>query len=171
MNTVLVINGELYWKKGDALSDTFPAETPAPQKTKASLSADPLGQAERAQVMFEKGPITSVAAFFTCAFFVALYLLLRAKDKQQAAQAKLQAEQAKEISRLMEKHSEEMTALYTDERDRAVKHEVTMSNYLDMMDDVRFIAFEMRRVKMAREKKQRTSGEFETAKGDPDDKD
>jgi hypothetical protein len=114
-----------------------------------------MGQAERAQTMFEKGPITAVAAFFTVAFFVALYLLLRAKDKHQSMQYKLQADQSKELSRLAEKHSEEMAALYTDERDRAVKHEVTMSNYLDMMDDVRFIAFEMRRVKTAREKRKK----------------
>jgi hypothetical protein len=121
--------------------------------------------------MFEKGPITAVAAFFTVAFFVSLYLLLRAKDKHQTSQARLQADQARETSRLMEKHADEMAALYTDERDRAVKHEVTMSNYLDMMDDVRFIAFEMRRVKMAREKKQRaTTGEHEVAKGDSDGK-
>lgn len=119
--------------------------------------------------MFEKGPITAVAGFFTCAFFIALYLLLRAKDKHQTSQARLQADQAKETSRLMEKHADEMTALYTEERNRAIKHEVTMSNYLDMMDDVRFIAFEMRRVKMAREKKQRTTAEFETVKGEPPD--
>lgn len=143
------------------MADSFPTDTPAGQVTRTSLGADPLGQAERAQSMFEKGPVTAVAAFFTVAFFVALYLLLRAKDKHQASQYRLQADQAKEISRLMEKHADEMAALYTDERDRAVKHEVTMSNYLDMMDDIRFIAFEMRRVKMAREKKRRTQ--------DPDD--
>lgn len=154
------------------MADTLLAEAPAPtQNTKASIGSDPIGQVERAQTMFEKGPITAVAAFFAVAFFVALYLLLRAKDKHQTSQYRLQADQAKEISRLMEKHAEEMAALYTDERDRAVKHEVTMSNYLDMMDDVRFIAFEMRRVKMAREKKQRSvTGEFEVAKGEPDGK-
>jgi acyl-CoA reductase-like NAD-dependent aldehyde dehydrogenase len=129
-----------------------------------------MGQVERAQVLFEKGPITAVAAFFAIAFFVALYLLLRAKDKHQTSQAVLQANQAKEIARLMEKHGDAMAALHTEERDRAIKHEVTMSNYLDMMDDVRFIAFEMRRVKQAREKKQRTTGEFEAIKGDPDGK-
>lgn len=71
----------------------------------------------------------------------------------------------------MEKHSDEMAALYNDERARAVKHEVTMSNYLDMMDDVRFIAFEMRRVKHSREKKTKpATGEHETYKGEPDGK-
>jgi hypothetical protein len=45
-----------------------------------------------------------------------------------------------------------------------------MNNYLNMMEDVRFIAFEMRRVKTAREKKQRTTGEFEVAKNEPDGK-
>lgn len=153
------------------MSDTLLAEAPAVPQTKSSIGTDPIGQAERAQTMFEKGPITAVAAFFTVAFFVSLYLLLRAKDKHQTSQARLQADQARETSRLMEKHADEMAALYTDERDRAVKHEVTMSNYLDMMDDVRFIAFEMRRVKMAREKKQRaTTGEHEVAKGDSDGK-
>lgn len=147
------------------MSDTLPAEAPA-TTTKTSIGTDPLGQAERAQTMFEKGPVTAVAAFFTVAFFVALYLLLRAKDKHQTSQARLQADQAKEISRLMEKHSEEMAALYTDERDRAVKHEVTMSNYLDMMDDVRFIAFEMRRVKMAREKRKRLPEESDDSEGE-----
>ena len=153
------------------MADTLLAEAPAAPQTKTSMGTDPLGHAERAQTMFEKGPITAVAAFFTVAFFVALYLLLRAKDKHQTSQARLQADQAKEISRLMEKHTDEMAALYTDERDRAVKHEVTMSNYLDMMDDVRFIAFEMRRVKQAREKRQRTTtGEIEAAKGETDGK-
>lgn len=121
--------------------------------------------------MFEKGPITAVASFFAVAFFVALYLLLRAKDKHQTTQAGIQAEQSKEISRLMEKQAHEMAVLYTDERERAIKHEVTMNNYLDMMDDVRFIAFEMRRVKQARERKARTtSEELEEAKGDSDEK-
>jgi Zn-dependent protease with chaperone function len=130
-----------------------------------------MGQVERAQAVFEKGPVTAIAAFFVVAFFVSLYFLLRAKDKHQTSQARLQAEQAKEISRLMEKHADEMAALYTDERDRAIKHEVTMHNYLDMMDDVRFIAFEMRRVKMAREKKSRsTTGEYDAAKGEQDGK-
>ncbi len=141
------------------MSDTIlPAETPAIQ-TKTAVGTDPLGQVERAQTLFEKGPITAVAAFFTVAFFVALFLLLRAKDRHQMSQSKLQADQAKEISRLTEKHSGEMTALYTQERDRAVKHEVTMSNFLDMMEDVRFIAFEMRRVKIARERRRRTTDE------------
>jgi len=162
---------ELYWGTGGFVSDTLPAEAPATQH-KTSMVADPLGQVERAQVMFEKGPVTAVAGFFAVAFFVALYLLLRAKDKHQAVQSRLQAEQAREISKLTEKHSDEMAELYTSERERAVKHEVTMSNYLDMMDDVRFIAFEMRRVKQAREKKSRTiSGEHETVKGDNDGKD
>jgi hypothetical protein len=119
--------------------------------------------------MYEKGPITAVAAFFTIGFFIVLYLLLRAKDKHQTSQALLQAGQAKEISLLMEKHAERMDTLYAEERARAIKHEVTMSNYLDMMDDVRFIAFEMRRVKMAREKKQRTTAELEAVKGEPPD--
>ena len=150
------------------MSDTLLVEAPTIH-TKSAMSADPLGQVERAQVMFEKGPITAVAAFFALGFFVALYLLLRAKDKNQAAQSDLQADHAREISRLTEKHSDEMATLYTEERDRAVKHEVTMSNYLDMMDDVRFIAFEMRRVKQAREKRSRIpTGEFEENKGDPD---
>jgi len=130
-----------------------------------------MGQVERAQAVFEKGPVTAIAAFFVVAFFVSLYFLLRAKDKHQARQSELQADQAREISKMTEKHSEEMVALYTDERDRAIKHEVTMHNYLDMMDDVRFIAFEMRRVKMAREKKSRSqTGEYEAAKGDSDGK-
>ena len=145
------------------MAESALAEAPVATPTKASVGTDPLGQAERAQTMFEKGPITAVAAFFTVAFFVALYLLLRAKDRHQSSLSRLQAEHAKELSRLAEKHSEEMATLYTQERDRAVKHEVTMSNYLDMMDDVRFIAFEMRRVKMAREKKKRTTGEHEVA--------
>ncbi len=135
------------------------------------MQADPLGQAERAQNMFEKGPVTAVAAFFTVAFFVALYLLLRAKDRHQSSLSQLQAEHAKELSHLAEKHSEEMATLYTQERDRAVKHEVTMSNYLDMMDDVRFIAFEMRRVKLAREKKRRPSGETEAVSTPEEDTD
>ena len=152
------------------MADTLLAEAPAPT-TKSSVGHDPMGQVERAQAVFEKGPITAVAAFFALAFFVALYLLLRAKDKHQTVQSRLQADQAKEISRLTEKHSDEMGELYAGERDRAVKHEVTMSNYLDMMDDVRFIAFEMRRVKQAREKKSKSvSGEHEAIKGEPDGK-
>lgn len=147
------------------MPDLLPAEAPA-VTTKTSMSADPLGQVERAQELFEKGPITAVASFFAVTFFVALYLLLRAKDKHQSAQSALQADQAREIARLTEKHSEEMSALYTDERDRAVKHEVTMSNYLDMMDDVRFIAFEMRRVKVAREKRKRAPDEGEDTEGE-----
>ena len=153
------------------MAETLLAEAPTAPQTKASMSTDPMGQVERAQAVFEKGPVTAIAGFFVLAFFVALYFLLRAKDKHQTSQAKLQEEQAKEISRLMEKHADEMAALYTDERDRAVKHEVTMSNYLDMMDDVRFIAFEMRRVKQAREKKTRTTtGEHEASKGEQDGK-
>lgn len=153
------------------MSDALTAEAPAQPVTKTSMGADPMGQVERAQAVFEKGPVTAIAAFFVVAFFVSLYFLLRAKDKHQTSQARLQAEQAKEISRLMEKHADEMAALYTDERDRAIKHEVTMHNYLDMMDDVRFIAFEMRRVKMAREKKSRsTTGEYDAAKGEQDGK-
>ena len=109
-----------------------------------------------------------MAGFFAIAFFIALYLLLRAKDKHQTNISKLQADQAREIAHLTEKHSADMAVLYTAERERAIKHEVTMSNYLDMMDDVRFIAFEMRRVKLAREKKVKpTTGEYEIAKGTP----
>lgn len=148
------------------MSDTLLAEAPV-VPTKSSVQTDPMGQVERAQAVFEKGPITAVAAFFAVAFFVALYLLLRAKDRHQTMQYKLQADQAKEVSRLTEKHGQELSVLYNQERERAVKHEVTMSNYLDMMDDVRFIAFEMRRVKLAREKKRHT-GEY--AAVGPDDK-
>jgi hypothetical protein len=147
--------------------DQLVAEAPA-ITTKTSMSADPMGQVERAHELFERGPITAVASFFAVGFFVVLYLLLRAKDKHQLAQSKLQVDHSKEISRLTEKHSEEMSAFYTDERDRAVKHEVTMSNYLDMMDDVRFIAFEMRRVKVAREKRKRTADEGESDEGETD---
>ena len=149
------------------MPDLLPAEAPA-ITTKTSMTTDPLGQVERAQELFEKGPITAVASFFAIAFFVALYLLLRAKDKHQSVQSDLQADQAREVARLTEKHSEEMSALYTDERDRAVKHEVTMSNYLDMMDDVRFIAFEMRRVKVAREKRKRSPDESQSDEGESD---
>lgn len=141
-------------------------DVPSTQVTRTSMGADPLGQAERAQTMFEKGPITAVAAFFTLAFFVALYMLLRAKDKHQTSLYRLQKEHAEEISSLTEKHADKMEALYTDERDRAIKHEVTMSNYLDMMDDVRFIAFEMRRVKMAREKKRKPGEEIPEGEND-----
>ncbi len=147
------------------MSDTSIPAVPD-QKTTASILTDPMDQVERAQRVFEKGPITAVAAFFAVSFFVALYLLLRAKDKHQASLSRLQADQAKELTTLTEKHSVEMAELYTSERDRAVKHEVTMSNYLDMMDDVRFIAFEMRRVKQAREKKTRISSEVEDTKGE-----
>lgn len=132
----------------------------------APVTQDPMAQVERAQVLFEKGPITAIAAFFTIAFFVVLYLLLRGKDKHQSLQNKLQADQAREISRLNEKHGAELVVLYTQDRERAVKQEVTMHNYLDMMEDVRFIAFEMRRVKVAREKKKRTTGEYEVVPSD-----
>lgn len=151
------------------MTDTLLADAPVASQTKSSMGTDPLGQAERAQEMYEKGPITAVAAFFTCAFFIALFLLLRAKDKHQTSEAKLQAGQAKETALLMEKHANRLDALYAEERNRAIKHEVTMSNYLDMMDDVRFIAFEMRRVKMAREKKQRSTAELEAVKGESPD--
>jgi hypothetical protein len=151
------------------VTDILLADAPAVSQTKTSVGTDPLGSAERAQEMYEKGPITAVAGFFTVAFFVALFLLLRAKDKHRTSEALLQATHSKETSLLMEKHAERMAALYTEERTRAIKHEVTMSNYLDMMDDVRFIAFEMRRVKMAREKKQRTTAELEAVKGEPPD--
>ena len=134
-----------------------------------SFATDPMGPVERTQLVFEKGPITAVAAFFTVAFFVSLYLLLRTKDRHQVSQGKLQTEQAREISRLMEQHSEKVATLYTEERERAVKHEVTMSNFLDMMDDVRFIAFEMRRVKIARERKRSKTGEQEVATEDEGD--
>ena len=154
------------------MSDNLVTTATVPTTTKSSIGADPMGQVERAQEVFEKGPVTAVAAFFVIAFFVALYLLLRAKDKHQTSLSRLQADQAREITRLAEKHSDEMAGLYTSERDRAVKLEVTMSNYLDMMDDVRFIAFEMRRVKQAREKKSRAqTGEYEVSKGEPDGKD
>lgn len=124
--------------------------------TTKSIGVDPLGQVERAQLVFEKGPETAVAAFFTIAFFVALYLLFRSKDKHTATQSKLQADHAEKIASLMKEHSDTVAEMYQAERDRAVKHEVTMSNFLDMMDDVRFIAHEMRRVKLAREKKKDT---------------
>lgn len=140
------------------MSDLQPGE-PTPPATTSSIGQDPLGQVERAQNILEKGPITAVAAFFVISFFVALFLLLRSKDKQQASQAALQADHSKEIARLTEKHGAEMASLYTQERERAVKNEVTMSNYLDMMEDVRFIAFEMRRVKLAREKRKGSSDE------------
>ena len=120
------------------------------------VGVDPLAQVERAQVVFEKGPETAVAAFFTIAFFFTLLLLFRSKDKHNAVQSKLQADHAKEISGLMKSHSDSMAEMYDAERERAVKHEVTMHNFLDMMDDVRFIAHEMRRVKLAREKKKET---------------
>lgn len=137
--------------------------------TKQFVTTDPLDSVARAQDLFEKGPVTAVASFFALAFFVSLYLLLRAKDKHQSSQSELQADHAKEIARLTERHSEEMAALYVSERDRAVKHEVTMSNYLDMMEDVRFIAFEMRRVKMARDKRRRTTEEEVNAEGESDE--
>jgi len=118
-------------------------------------------------VLFEKGPITAVAAFFAVAFFTALLFLLRTKDKSQITQGKLQADQAKEISRLTEKHSTEMAALYTQERERAIKHEITMHNFLELLEDVRYIAFEMRRVKEAREKRRRNSDDSEESEGEP----
>jgi hypothetical protein len=126
------------------------------------MGTNPIEQVERAQVLFEKGPITAVAAFFAIAFFVALLLLLRTKDKSQLAQSKLQTDQAKEISRLTEKHGVEMAELYTLERDRAVNNEISMHGLLELTEDIRFIAFEMRRVKEARKNRQRSNDSEES---------
>lgn len=125
------------------------------------MDADPLTQVERAQTLIEKGPVTAVAAFFALAFFAVLYLILRTKDKHQMDQGRLQVAQAQEIARLTEKHGDEMRDLYAQERERAIAHEVTMTNFLEMASDIRFIAFEMQRVKNMRDRKRRPTGEFE----------
>lgn len=107
-------------------------------ETTKSIAVDPMNPVERAQVVYEKGPETAVAAFFTIAFFVTLVMLIRTKDKHIA-----------KISELMKEHNDTMSEFQDRERDRAVKLEVTLSNFLDMMEDVRFIAHEMRRVRMS----------------------
>lgn len=106
-------------------------------ETTKSIAVDPMDPVERAQVVYEKGAVTAVAAFFTVAFFVTLILLIRTKDKHLS-----------KVSDLMKDHSETMTEFQERERDRAVKLEVTLSSFLSMMDDVRYIAHEMRRVRM-----------------------
>lgn len=137
---------------------------------------DPLDAVQRAQALFASGPETAVAAFFVVAFFFALYLLIRTKDAhrtelkelqlgQAAAIAKIQKEHADSLAETQDAHAKELRKLNAEERERAVKLAVTMSSFLDMMDDVRFIAFEMRRVKEQRERK-REQGPKEQVNGD-----
>lgn len=102
--------------------------------TAAVVVTDPLAQAERAQLMFEKGPISAAAAFFCVGFFVMLWLLLRAKDRQ-----------ATHIARLQKEHAQEIAALHVQDRERAVKLEITLHGLLEMMDDFRVLAFEAKR--------------------------
>ena len=76
---------------------------------------DPLGQVERAQGLFEKGPLTAVAAFFALAFFVALFLLLREHKT----------------------HLAQVVAILEKERERTVKLELVAHEFLGVMADLR----------------------------------
>lgn len=121
----------------------------------ATDAFSPIDTVQKAQDAFEKGPITAVAAFFAVAFFTAILYLLRTKDNARTEQLNLQLTHAKQLADGETRHSEEIAGLYQEEKERAVKHEVTMSRFLDMMEDVRFIAFEMRRVRLLRERKKK----------------
>lgn len=107
-------------------------------------ATDPLAQAERAQEMFEKGPITAVAAFFCIAFFIALFLLLRAKDKHVV-----------ELEKVNAKNSEEKQALYKENTDRAAKLELALFGLLDLMDDIKVLAAEAKRTRELKEQRMR----------------
>lgn len=66
------------------------------------MAPDPLSQVERAATLFERGPITAVAAFFAIAFFVVLGLLLRAQRNHAAELAILNAARLAEAKRASE---------------------------------------------------------------------
>lgn len=128
------------------------------------MLSDPLSAVAHAQELIGNDPTTAVAAFFVISFFAALYSLVRSKDAHKADLQELQSAHATKIAELQQTcarnladvndaHAKELSRLNAEERERAVKLAVTMSSFLDMMDDVRFIAFEMRRVKEQRERK------------------
>lgn len=139
----------------------------------ASIFTEPVEAVQAAQEVFAKGPETAVAAFFVVAFFFALYLLIRTKDAHRAELKELQLGHAAEVASIQKAHAESLadvqdshakalSKLNAEERERAVKLAVTMSSFLDMMDDVRFIAFEMRRVKEQRERKREQASKEQT---------
>jgi len=120
---------------------------------------DPIETVKTAKDMFENGPLATVAAFFAVAFFASLYWMMRTKDAARAELKELQLDHANRLAEENARHAEEMAALYQEEKDRAIKHEVTMSKFIEMIDDFRFIAFEMRRSKALRERKKEDSQE------------
>jgi len=105
-------------------------------------AADVVGQAERTQVMLEKGPITAVAAFFIVGFFILLFLLLRSKDKAATAMSLKEKE-----------HTKAIEAVHAETRERSIKLELALYGMLDMMDDIRLLAFEARHTRELKEKR------------------
>lgn len=95
--------------------------------------AQAIDSVERAQDLIQRGPIAFVAAFFAVAFLATFVLLLRSKDRHMLAQHALQKE-----------HAEEVAKLHKEAREFAGKFEVAMHGFLDLTDDIRFLAFEGR---------------------------
>lgn len=118
------------------------------------MPVDPLNQVAQAQALFEKGPLAAVAAFFALSFFFALLLLLRSKDKHLLAQERMQ-----------KTHAEELNKLYAEQRGFVIKLELAVHGLLDMMDDLRVIAFEAQRTRQVRRIKKGSSPEIPPEEG------
>lgn len=108
-----------------------------------SAMGDPLQAVERTAALVEKGPIAMVAAFFTIAFFISLYFLLRTKDKSAAT-----------ISAMQVEFTKQREVDHKENRDRSIKLELALYGMLDMMDDIRMLAFEVRRTNQLKEQRQ-----------------
>lgn len=109
--------------------------------------ADPIEQVERVSILLEKGPIAVVAAFFTLAFFAVAIKLLQAVHKHQLATQRLQTEHQVAMQALQAEHAEEIAQIYREDKERAVKAELAIHSLLELVGDIRFIAFEMKQKK------------------------
>lgn len=105
-------------------------------------TGDPIGQVERISFLLDKGPITTVAAIFILACIVLGTLYIRSQVRIQ----KLQAAHAKEVKEI-----------YGADRERAIKMETAVSGLLILVEDLEFIAKELRRAKEERRNKKKAA--------------
>lgn len=105
---------------------------------------NPIDAVAKAQTLIERGPLGFVAALFAVAFIVALWMLIKSKDRHLLAQETTARQHAESVAQLQSEHAEKLDRLRELERERSIKLEILLHGLLEVTDDIRYLAFKSR---------------------------
>ena len=106
----------------------------------------------KTQTLVERQPLAFVAALGFVVAIVALYLLLRSKDKHLLDKERMQAAFDRTLSEVNKVHGAKLDELREAQAERSIKLEIMLHSFLELSEDFRFIAFEARKRAERRER-------------------